>query len=55
MYGAICIHLLDANEYVSSFFNFGGISNTMLDPNHIFSGKSPHLYKNGDMSDPNNF
>ena len=55
MYAAICIHVRDANDYVTSFFFFGGVSNTMLEPNLIFSGKSPHLYKNGDMSDPNNF
>ena len=55
MYAAIGVHLRDANDYVTSFFFFGGISNTMLEPNLIFSGKSPHLYKNGDMSDPNNF
>ena len=54
-YGAIFIMLWDANDYLTSFFFFGGVTHSALERNLIFNGQTPHLYKDFDMSNPENF
>ena len=46
---------IDAFKYATCYSHFRGVINSMLEPYLVFTGRTPHLYKNFDFSDKNNF
>ena len=51
----MAVMVWDANSFLCSPFAFGGVTHTMLEPNLVFNGRTPHLYADGDMSNPAGF
>ena len=45
----------DAKKYVLAMIFYIGQLNSMLEPYHIFNGLTWHLYKDGNMSNPDSF
>ena len=55
-YAAQIIFLVDMIKYVyASSLSYTGITYTMLEPYLIFNGRTPHLYTDGNMSNPDSF
>ena len=49
------IMFIDSFKYATCYSHFRGVINSMLEPYLIFTGRTPHLYKNFDSTDKNNF
>ena len=47
--------IFDSNVYLKSFFTYGGPMHSGFEPNLVFNGKTPHLYLDGNMSNPESF
>jgi hypothetical protein len=46
---------LNAKGYIIHMLFFSGPLNSMLEPYLIFNGRTPHLYMDGNMSNPESF
>lgn len=50
------IFIVDMSKYIfASPIAYTGFYFTMLEPYYIFSGQTPHLYLDGNMSNPDSF